>query len=139
MGIDHILVAIDGSEAAARALAMAANLAAKLSARMTIAHVLPTYEGPPDSNFEPFERAAEAYAQQLLTSGIRSSGLPVDRVETAVLRGDSASAVADCADRVKADLVVVGSRGRGTVTRMLMGSVSDRLVHICNLPVLVVR
>jgi len=35
--------------------------------------------------------------------------------------------------------VVVGSRGRGAVTRVLLGSVADRLVHICKIPVLVVH
>ena len=37
------------------------------------------------------------------------------------------------------DLVVVGSKGRGAVSRVLIGSVTDRLVHICKRPILVVR
>jgi nucleotide-binding universal stress UspA family protein len=38
-----------------------------------------------------------------------------------------------------ADLIVVGSRGRGAVKRLLLGSVSDRIAHLAPVPVLIVR
>jgi nucleotide-binding universal stress UspA family protein len=47
--------------------------------------------------------------------------------------------LAELAESGNFDLVVVGSKGRGAVSRMLVGSITDRLVHICKRPVLVVR
>jgi nucleotide-binding universal stress UspA family protein len=45
--------------------------------------------------------------------------------------------LARAAEEWDAQLVVVGSRGQGLVRRVMLGSVSDRLVHICTRPVLV--
>jgi nucleotide-binding universal stress UspA family protein len=56
-----------------------------------------------------------------------------------ILRGSPAETLADTAERLGFEVVVVGSRGRGTVARMLLGSVADRLVHICKKPVIVAR
>jgi nucleotide-binding universal stress UspA family protein len=53
--------------------------------------------------------------------------------------GGPAETLADRADRMDADLVVVGSRGLGAVKRAFLGSTSNRLVHICKRPVLVVH
>jgi len=47
--------------------------------------------------------------------------------------------VAEAAAAPDVSLVVVGSRGQGAVARVLLGSVSDRLVHVCPKPILVVH
>ena len=61
------------------------------------------------------------------------------RAETKLLKGQPADAIADAAVSSNVDLVVVGSRGRGAVTRVLLGSTSDRLINICEKPVLIVH
>jgi nucleotide-binding universal stress UspA family protein len=50
-----------------------------------------------------------------------------------------AEALVAAADRLDAWPVLVGDRGRHGVTRMLLGSVADRVVHLCRRPVIVVR
>lgn len=55
------------------------------------------------------------------------------------LEGPVAERLAEVAEQDGFDLVVVGSRGRNAVVRMFLGSVADRLVHICKKPVLVAR
>jgi nucleotide-binding universal stress UspA family protein len=55
------------------------------------------------------------------------------------LLGAPAETIADLAMDEGFDLVVVGNKGRGAVSRVLLGSVADRLTHICKRPVLVVR
>ena len=55
------------------------------------------------------------------------------------LEGPAAERIAEVAERDNYDLVVVGSRGRNAVARLFLGSVADRLVHICKKPVLVAR
>ena len=61
------------------------------------------------------------------------------QADTLVLSGSPAESLAEAALSGEVDLVVVGSRGRGAVARVLLGSVSDRLVHISHKPVLVAR
>lgn len=63
--------------------------------------------------------------------------LPVP--STLNLHGPVAETLADTALHGGFDLLVVGTKGRGAVSRVLLGSVADRLVHICQVPVLVVR
>ena len=54
-------------------------------------------------------------------------------------QGKPADVICDIADREKFDLVVVGSSGKGVMTRALLGSVSYKVVHQSKTPVLVVR
>ena len=60
-------------------------------------------------------------------------------VEAVVLRGRPATAIVDRARDMHADLVVVGSRGHGTIESMLLGSVSAEVVDHAPAPVLVAR
>ena len=60
-------------------------------------------------------------------------------VSTLELEGPVAESIAKVAEDDGYDLVIVGSRGRNAVARLFLGSVADRLVHICQKPVLVVR
>jgi nucleotide-binding universal stress UspA family protein len=134
-----ILVAIDGSQQAAAALRMGAELARRLGSELRIVHALPRYDGAADPWFEPFERAAEENARGMLDQAVSGCGVEAGKVSAEILHGAPAESVADEAERWPADVVVVGSRGQHAVARVLMGSVSDRLVHICAKPVLVVR
>jgi nucleotide-binding universal stress UspA family protein len=60
-------------------------------------------------------------------------------VKTLNLLGAPAEVIADTAMDDGYDIVFVGNKGRGAVSRVLLGSVADRLVHICKRPVMVVR
>ena len=58
---------------------------------------------------------------------------------TVIVHGDPARAIAQCAEETEADLVVIGTHGRGSVGRALRGSVSTALLHHAPCDVLVVR
>ncbi len=138
-----ILVAMDGSEPALKAMRVVANLMRATGAQLTLAYVMSkplTYPADfPCFGLEAFEEEERKWAKQMLSDAARKAGdfdLPVD---TLVLGGSPAEAIVDEAARQAYDMVVVGSRGRGAVTRVLLGSVADRLVHICKAPVLVVH
>jgi nucleotide-binding universal stress UspA family protein len=60
-------------------------------------------------------------------------------VETSVEPGEAGPVLCEQAKTLNADVVVVGSRGRGAIRRMLLGSVSTYVVHNAPCPVLVVR
>jgi nucleotide-binding universal stress UspA family protein len=133
-----ILVAIDGSEASMHAARTAATLAKGLSAELTLAHVVPPTFVPPEVPFgvQPWTEEAVKAGERLLENAAKEVGLTCERQN---LTGSPAERLADLAEQGQFDLVVVGSKGRGAVSRVLIGSVTDRLVHICKRPILVVR
>ena len=138
----RILVGVDGSEPSVKAARLATEIAIRFGARVTLAYVVPRLLLPPDAyglTVADVEQEHRVFAEKLLAhavTGLDESGVEVD---TLVLCGPAAESLAESAQAIAADLVVVGSRGRGAVARMLLGSVTDRLVHISSKPVLVVR
>ena len=68
-----------------------------------------------------------------------ASALGTARVEAYVERGSAGAVLCERAEALGSDVVVVGSRGRGAIRRVLLGSVSTYVVHNAPCPVLVVR
>jgi nucleotide-binding universal stress UspA family protein len=120
----------------------AAQIADAEKAALTLGYVMAPMGYSPDwSLWNPREVAdtERQWAEKMLsvcTREVRGSDLNVDAV---LLTGSPAETLADYAEAEGFDLVVSGSRGRGAVARTFLGSVSDRLCHICKKPVLVVR
>ena len=82
-------------------------------------------------------KAEIARGKEVLEQVVKELGTP--NVTTLELEGPIAERVAETAEQDGFDLVVVGSRGRNAVARVFLGSVADRLVHICKKSVLVAR
>ena len=139
----RILVGVDGSEPAQRAARRAFDLGRRLGESVMLAHVLP----PPPVFSEPavvldiaeLERrvyeAGKSVLDKLAAEG-RAAGV---QVETQLLSGPAAEALAEAAQSQEVDFVAVGSRGRTLVGSMLLGGTSHRLVHICKKPILIVH
>ena len=137
----RILVGVDGSLESRAAADYAADLARQMNAQITLAYILPVpVPLAPDGYLESlaaWEQAEREYGQSLLRElAARLSGITVETLSPA---GPPAETLADLAKAGNVDLIVVGHRGRGAVTRLLLGSVADRLVQISPKPVLVVR
>lgn len=138
----RILVGVDGSEPSMKAAQLAAEIAIRFGARVTLAYVVPRLLLPPDAyglTVADVEQEHRVFGEKLLAHALTRLGESGVQVDTVVLNGPPAEGLAESAQAIGVDLVVVGSRGRGAVARMLLGSVTDRLVHICPKPVLVVR
>ncbi len=137
----RIVVAVDGSEHAERALRMGIDLASKFGAEVRVVSVVePTYLPPePYGLAEQVDKATREEASRLVSAAVKSVTDAGVAAKGEVLDGSPADVVARLADEVGADLVVVGSRGRGALGRLFLGSVSDRLVHFLRRPVLVVH
>jgi nucleotide-binding universal stress UspA family protein len=141
--VSRILVAVDGSENSQKAAQFATSMARATGARLLLLTVLErpwmVAFGPLDAYAvgpgESDEQVAAAH-KQLDDIGRE---FPEDRLEKHVELGDPAEVICEQAGKLGADLVVVGARGQGAVSRWLMGSVSDRVVHHCPVPVTVVR
>ncbi len=134
-----ILVAFDGSLASLHAARKALEIARALDASVTLASVVAPPHEPSMQLADDLTSALKATAEVTLREALAvlEPALPVP--ETRVLLGPVAETLADHAASTGYDLVVCGNRGRGAVSRVLLGSVADRLVHISQVPVLLVR
>lgn len=138
-----ILAAFDGSVPALDALQMGADLSRAVGARLVICYVVPTYSLPPDlyeSGGAQLEDRHRKFGEKLLAEvGDRFRGKGHD-VETRLLSGSAPDALAELTHDDDVWMVVVGSSSdRSAASRLLLGSVADRLTHLSKKPVLVVR
>jgi nucleotide-binding universal stress UspA family protein len=138
-GVRRMVVAVDGTPVAREAARVGLELAERMGARVTLAHVLPHSVGHGETaDFAAFERACEDYASGLLTELRLLTGRSGPPTDLAVLHGEPAEALCKAASAPDVDLVIVGTRARGTLARTLLGSVADTLLHDCPTPVMVV-
>ncbi|MEO7130687.1 MAG: universal stress protein [Dermatophilaceae bacterium] len=141
----RVVVAIDDSETSERALEEAARIADASGARLHIimvAQPMPlealAYDRMPGDGAESDQEAYHKVEEGLAATGLRmAQKFPGLAVDTDVLSGDSGKTVAEFG--VDAGLIVVGSRGRGGFTGMLLGSFSHSVIHHATCPVMVIR
>ena len=141
----HILVAVDGSAAAAQALALADRVAG--NARLSALTVVPDYTtadfaravflNRPDVH--DLHDALTRQGHQLLDvslAGRSTTARPVQKL--VAVNDDPASEIVEAAHREGCDLIVMGSRGRGRIASALVGSQAQRVLATAKVPVLVV-
>lgn len=136
--IRRIVVAHDGSEPADRAVSFAADAAAATGATLHLVGAWAEAAAPGLPIYDETTEVAEAIHQDLQEARSAVHDRHADlQVTTEVTRGQAAVEIARIADG--ADLLVVGSRGRGGFRSLLLGSVSRSLVSSAPCPVAVVR
>lgn len=142
----RILTCTDFSDASAPALRRAAALAADGEAEILLTHVInPSAFIPPQAVVQFSDESVTAVKDSLRkqldeTRATLFADLPAEKVKTAILSHPSAaSAITEYADEEAADLIVIGSHGRTGLTRMLIGSVAEKVVRHAHCDVLVVR
>jgi nucleotide-binding universal stress UspA family protein len=142
--METIVVGVDGSPCARDALARAANEATLRGARLRVVcawQVPPAaYAGgftPPidEATFTGLRENAEAVVREAVAEVHRMQ--PSVPCEGEVLEGQPAEVL--LAEARDASLIVVGNRGHGGFASLLLGSVSQQVVHHADCPVLVVR
>lgn len=136
----RIVIATDGSDGAGDALEQGFALASELGAKVFVLYVRPgpvSYVGAPSYQAVINEEARRA-REVIDDAKVRASRYDVD-VEYDVLEGDPVNGVLALARSRDADLIVVGSRGLGTVSSVLLGSVSKAILHRADRPVLVMK
>jgi nucleotide-binding universal stress UspA family protein len=138
----HLLVPTDFGESSERALAIAVELATKYEAALTLLH---TYEVP----VYPYPGAASAAvdlltpirdaAQARLDKRLAELRLRVPKADGVLGLGVPWHEITRVIGEVHADLVVMGTHGRHGVSRMLLGSVAEKIVRMSPVPVLTVH
>lgn len=140
----RLLVAFDGSPHAQQALTEAIDLAQANRGTLTVMSVAPEpsvwamsgYGVPID--VDGVSQEMERQYQSMLDGAVESvpADLPVRKI---LKRGPAGPRIADEANAGDHDLVVMGSRGRGELRSLLLGSVSHRVLEASRVPVLVVH
>jgi nucleotide-binding universal stress UspA family protein len=135
---ERIVLAVDGSEPAQRAVPVAADIASKYGSEVIAVHVVEQQlgRGGPIAfdTTEEATRDADDAARSLKDLGVSA------RAEArAALAGRAAQEIMDVATSEDAGLIVMGSRGMSDWEGLLVGSVAHKVVHLSRVPVLIVR
>ncbi|GER26987.1 adenine nucleotide alpha hydrolases-likesuperfamily protein [Striga asiatica] len=88
---------------------------------------------------ESVKKAQEENATNILSRALHICKEKKVKAETLILQGDPKDKICQAAEELGVDLLVVGSRGLGTIKRALLGSVSNYCVHHVHCPVLIVK
>ncbi len=134
LAVSHrLLVPLDGSARAAMVLIRVASLARSTGARV---HVLRAVERRVGGRHHLALREAEEYVAGV-ADRLRATG--VAELSTSVWEGPAAHAIMEAAQRERADLIVMTTRGRGRLAHLLRGSVAESVVRATPVPVLLLR
>jgi nucleotide-binding universal stress UspA family protein len=132
-----IVLGLDGSDGSARAIPLAAELARRGNARVLVAHVEEHVVGKGGGPVLATEDEIQAEIRRQ-AGELSAQGIEVSVQIRAIMLGGPAQAIEEIAEEAGADLIVVGTRGHSPLTGLLLGSVTQRLLHIASRPVLVV-
>jgi len=141
----RILIAVDGSPFAERALEHAVDLSKKYGSKLLIAHVVlrrfyavtPSEAGVLATTV--FVKEMESEGKKIIDKSdefAREAGVPH---ECKLVQGVPADEIVRLAQSENVDLIVLGSRGLTEVRAFLLGSVSDKVIHHSKCPVLIVK
>lgn len=139
MKIKKILVPLDGSKSSLEALSEAVYLARQCGSTITGLHVIPIYPRHLGELVTPLKitlfKEAEKIMGKAKTICAQNGIVFRSRIEY----GDAKFEINHLVKKGKFDLVVIGSRGLSPIKEMLLGSVSNSVVHRCRIPVLVTK
>ena len=148
-----ILVPVDGSDGANESAAYAAGLAEALNVPLRLLFAFPRdpvdmfgvpTEAPQRDELEyfspdAFARLRDRSARQAFDAARQAIGQSHNSVEETILAGSPAEAIVEHAGQTIDPMIVIGSRGLSGFKEMLLGSVSQRVLHRAGCPVTVVR
>lgn len=137
-----VLVAVDGSEPSLKGVREAVPLARALDLRLMLVHVIPPTLLPAAAyadTINKIEEAGKLRAKEVLDVARAEVKAAGGEADVATVHGAPAEALADLAAGTEIWGVIIGAKGHNPFARVLLGSVADRLVHICDKPVLIVR
>ncbi len=137
----RILVAVDGSKNALRACEVAASVAKTFDSEVTVLYAIPTlsiFTAPLVDQYYAIQLEQANKEVEKAASLIEQVGVKTER-EVLQARASIVQTIIEFAVSTQSDLIVMGTRGLGGFTRMVIGSVSSGVVAHAHCPVLVVR
>jgi nucleotide-binding universal stress UspA family protein len=137
---EKLLVAVDHSKATERVLGAARELASLSKGEVWVVHLREREFGskagivPPAETADDAQAEVDAAVEQLTQAGITAHGV----VRNTVF-GYAAREILEEAKAVDAGVIIMGSRGRGDLAGLVLGSTAHKVIHLTDRPVLVVR
>lgn len=136
----NIVLAVDGSEYSLRALEYARSLAENYGAELWLVHVFShTSDLLGYQDFEKLYAKRKSAGQAILDEALKKLSAPSFEAHAELVEGSDADAILTLAEKHRADLIVMGTRGFGAVKGLLVGSVSRKVIHLATCPVMVVH
>ena len=135
---ERIVLAVDGSEPARRAVPVAADIASKYGSEVIAVHVLEKQIGRGGAIALETTQEAVEVADHAARS-MKDAGVSARAEARATIIGRAAHEIMEVAEREDAGLIVMGSRGMSDWEGLLVGSVAHKVVHLSSVPVLIVR
>ena len=151
--IQRILVPVDGSESADKALDFAIDLAERYSASILLLSVVPSMVIPlilepspgvmtiPPEAMLSYEKEVESRYERVLSKAqkkTRKSKAHLE-VQKKLVKGQPADMIVETAREGNFDLIIIGSHGLSGIKEFFLGSVSNRVAHQASCPVLIVK
>lgn len=130
---------MDGSQNSFKALTKAIYLAKKCNASITALYVLRVAYDNPGLRFVPQTQNELKKVEKFLARAKKIVEEKEVKFQSKILFGHEAKMIMDFAQKQKFDLIVMGARGRGILKQMILGSVSNAVIHSSKIPVLIVR
>ncbi|MCE5337490.1 MAG: universal stress protein [Methanomicrobiaceae archaeon] len=137
-----ILVAIDGSEPANRALEAAIEEASVWNAKVHVVYVVESglfSSLPMDNTLEVIYSVLQKEGEEILESARKKADAAGISLTTHLRQGHAGSQIVSLAEELGIDLIVLGSYGKSGVDRLLLGSVTDYVVQNSPITTTVVR
>ena len=137
-----VLVPVDGSDNSLRALDAALLLSEKIGAEVTAIHVMediPILHIQSEKLLRELIDAYKKETQQILSKCSDIATRKGLSITTKLLQGNVGSTILDFCEREKYDVIIMGSRGMGKFKELVLGSVSNKVVHHSSCPVMIIR
>jgi len=139
-GYESILVPFDGSDFSKRALEKALALSKENKSEVTLLYVIPRYEEMIEfMKTEHIEEKLFAEARRITAEGEKTAQAQGTGIATVIEQGNPERAITGIAEKLGADLIVMGTYGWKGVDKAIMGSTTERVIMSAPCPVLIVR
>jgi len=142
--MENILVAIDFSAGSAQALRYALKFAIQFDSQLLLLHIL--HDPAESPGFYSSEKAGktvlrsmEEEASRMMDEFVGEYLKEWKKFDMRIIPGLPAEEIVRIAEREKVDMIVMGTRGHSGLKRLMIGSVTDRVIRACTCPVLAVQ
>lgn len=136
----NIIIAVDGSDHSHQALAYAQNLAERFEATLWLVHAFPhTSDLLGYNEYDNLVARRKSAGQAILDEARQRFGEVKVVVHEELMEGPAAEAILAVAETRQADLIVMGTRGLTSLKGLVLGSVSNKVIHHASCPVMLVR